>query len=145
MKVKVIPQRPISGILPKNKWIDQEMECDLNKAEIMRCMQFGSVYDMSGRVIDTKYLQEIPNMLIERCIEPIVATSYDPEDIVIIEEISNKVPEETPESITIVASSADELIVIESNAEVPEEVFVTGVEVVEIPDSIELLSFVKED
>ena len=60
MKVKVNPQRPIPGILPKNKWIDHEMECDLNKSEIMRCMQFGTVYDMEGVVIDTKYLQSFP-------------------------------------------------------------------------------------
>ena len=44
MLVKVIPQRPILGILPKNKWISDEMELDLNKREITHCMQFGSVY-----------------------------------------------------------------------------------------------------
>lgn len=59
MKVKVIPKRPISGILPKNKWIDSEMELELNKNEIARCMQFGTVYDMNGNIIDDKYLHTI--------------------------------------------------------------------------------------
>lgn len=52
MKVKVIPVRPIHGILPKNKWIDSEMELDLNKNEIVHCMQFGNVYDEDGKLID---------------------------------------------------------------------------------------------
>ena len=52
MKVKVIPVRPIPGILPKNKWIDMEMDLDLNKNEIVHCMQFGNVYDEDGKIID---------------------------------------------------------------------------------------------
>ena len=52
MKVKVIPVRPIPAILPKNKWIDCEMELDLNKNEIVHCMQFGNVYDEDGKIID---------------------------------------------------------------------------------------------
>ena len=56
MKVRVVPERPISGILPKNKWLDTEMELDLNKNEIIRCMQFGSVYNMNGELI-----KEVPS------------------------------------------------------------------------------------
>lgn len=56
MIVKVVPMRPIPGILPKNKWIDSEMELDLNKNEIVRCMQFGNVYDMNGNVINQEYI-----------------------------------------------------------------------------------------
>ena len=52
MKVKVVPVRPIPGILPKNKWIDSEIELDLNKNEIVHCMQFGNVYDEDGNIID---------------------------------------------------------------------------------------------
>ena len=44
MKVKVVPKRPIPGILPKNKWIDKEMELDLNVQEIKYCMGFGVIY-----------------------------------------------------------------------------------------------------
>ena len=52
MLVKVIPVRPIPGILPKNKWIDTEMVLDLNKNEIVHCMQFGNVYDEDRKLID---------------------------------------------------------------------------------------------
>ena len=53
MKVKVVPKKPIPGILPKNKWIDVEMVLDLNKKEIAHCMQFGNVYDEYGNLIDS--------------------------------------------------------------------------------------------
>lgn len=56
MRVRVVPSRPISGILPKNKWLDTEMELELNKNEIIRCMQFGSVYNMDGELI-----KEVPS------------------------------------------------------------------------------------
>lgn len=56
MKVKVVPKKPIPGILPKNKWIDSEMELDLNKNEILRCINFGVVYDEDNNVIDNSYL-----------------------------------------------------------------------------------------
>lgn len=52
MLVKVVPIRPIYGILPKNKWIDTEIVLDLNKNEIVHCMQFGNVYDEDGKLID---------------------------------------------------------------------------------------------
>lgn len=51
MKVKVVPERPIPGILPKNKWIDVPMELDLNKNEIIRCMNYGTVYK-DGNPVD---------------------------------------------------------------------------------------------
>ena len=52
MVVKVFPVRPIPGILPKNKWIDSPIVLDLNKNEILHCMQYGHVYDEDGKVID---------------------------------------------------------------------------------------------
>lgn len=52
MLVKVIPIRPIPGILPKNKWIEDEMVLDLNKNEIVHCMNYGNVYDEDGNIID---------------------------------------------------------------------------------------------
>ena len=52
MKVTVDPHRPISGILPKNKMISEKTELDLNRAEIVRCTQFGTVYDEDMNVID---------------------------------------------------------------------------------------------
>lgn len=63
MKVVVIPQRPIPGILPKNKWIDAKMVLDLNKNEIKHCMQFGNVYDESGKLIDAMNIKNIPDMI----------------------------------------------------------------------------------
>lgn len=51
MKVKVVPKRPIPGILPKNKWIDKEMELDLNIQEIKYCMGFGIIYH-DGELVD---------------------------------------------------------------------------------------------
>ena len=52
MIVKVVPIRPIPGILPKNKWVDSEMVLDLNKNEIIHCMQYGNVYDEDGNLFD---------------------------------------------------------------------------------------------
>ena len=59
MKVKVVPIFPISGILPKNKTIIKEMELDLNKMEIIHCMQYGNVFDEHGVIIDKRYLNEM--------------------------------------------------------------------------------------
>jgi len=56
MIVKVIPDKPITGILPKNKILYDEQILDLNKAEIIRCMQFGSVYREDGELIDENQL-----------------------------------------------------------------------------------------
>lgn len=59
MVVKVIPMYPIPGILPKNKYIDVEMTLDLNKAEMIHCMQYGNLYDVDGNIIDRYYLNKM--------------------------------------------------------------------------------------
>lgn len=59
MKVTVDPQRPIPGILIKNKWISEKTTLDLNRNEILRCMQYGTVYDEYGNVIDMNNLNNI--------------------------------------------------------------------------------------
>lgn len=45
--VKVVPKQPrtISGILEYPDKIDKEMELELNEKEIIRCMQYGNVYE----------------------------------------------------------------------------------------------------
>ena len=58
MKEKVIPARPIPGILPKNKYIENETVLDLNKKEMIHCMQYGTLYDENGRIIDKYYLNK---------------------------------------------------------------------------------------
>lgn len=62
MIVRVEPQRPIPGILPKNKWIDKPMELDLNKNEIIRCSQYGSVYYQNILVDNTNVDNIIKNI-----------------------------------------------------------------------------------
>jgi hypothetical protein len=59
MKVVVDPKMPIPGILEKNKFLVEKMELDLNEKEIYRCMQFGTVYNENGDVIDLEYLNSI--------------------------------------------------------------------------------------
>lgn len=59
MKVTVDPYRPISGILPKNKLISETMELDLNRNEIIRCTQFGTVYDEEMNIIDTNNIDKL--------------------------------------------------------------------------------------
>lgn len=63
MIVKVVPQRPIYGILPKNKMISTEMVLDLNKNEIKHCMQFGSVYDEDDNLIDSETIKKVPDRI----------------------------------------------------------------------------------
>lgn len=63
MKVVIIPKKPIPGILPKNKWIDDKMVLDLNRNEIKHCMQFGNVYDESGNLIDAVSIKNIPDRI----------------------------------------------------------------------------------
>lgn len=64
MNVRVVPKRPIPGILPKNKWIDVEMELDLNIMEIRRCMQYGNVY-YDGQIINETKLALLATGLIK--------------------------------------------------------------------------------
>lgn len=59
MKVTVDPYRPISGILPKNKLISEKMELDLNRTEIVRCTQFGTVFDEDLNVIDINNIDQL--------------------------------------------------------------------------------------
>lgn len=59
MRVKVVPIYPIRGVLPKNKCIDVEMELDLNKSEILCCMQSANVYDENGNILDRSSLNKI--------------------------------------------------------------------------------------
>lgn len=59
MLVKVVPIRPISGILPNNQWLCTRSELDLNKKEVIRCMQFGYVYDQNDNLIDEEYLHKL--------------------------------------------------------------------------------------
>lgn len=151
MKVKVVPKRPISGILPKNKWIDSEMELDLNKAEIARCMQYGSVYDMSGNVIvdinksgkiakydeaqlksDNNNIKKEYNKLLFDNFGPVVMSDIKPKEV---------------ESVMTV--SEGEPVVIDMGGKLPEgPVFVTGMSVEEkeeIVSELEVLSCKKED
>lgn len=58
MIVKVSPIFPIPCILPKNKFIDDEMILDLNDKEIRHCMNYGVVYDENGIIIDNYYLNK---------------------------------------------------------------------------------------
>lgn len=62
MIVRVVPMRPIPGILPKNKWISSEGVYDLNKAEIIRCSQYGSVYDEDNNLVDSNYFSQLKNI-----------------------------------------------------------------------------------
>lgn len=58
MRVTVVPQRPIKGILPKNKWITEEMELDLNRNEIIRCMAYGSVFYNGIQIVNSDSLNK---------------------------------------------------------------------------------------
>ena len=82
MKVKVVTKYPIPGILPKNKCIQGEMELDLNKNEIIHCMQFGNVFDEDGNILDRLSLKNIDKPIKPRgMIKPIVFTVTPPEDV----------------------------------------------------------------
>ena len=52
-KVKIIPKQPrfISDILKLQARIDEQMELELNVREIVRCMQFGNVFDEEDNLI----------------------------------------------------------------------------------------------
>lgn len=105
MKVKIIPIRPIPGILPKNKWIDTEIILDLNKKEIIHCMQYGNVYDFLDNVIDTNYLAAFDDHL----------KAYYYQTI-----------ESKPEfqSTVLTVSTSDEPIVIDMSQDIPDEVII---------------------
>lgn len=99
MIVKVIPKRPIPGVLPKNKWIDIEMELDLNVMEIRRCMQHGNVY-YDGEIINESKLAILATGIIKpekkiELYEPVVNTM----DIV---ELEDDKPKKDDSPITII-------------------------------------------
>lgn len=45
---EVHPKKPISGILPNNRRIMDVMRLPLNRAEFLKCMNFGTVYAIVG-------------------------------------------------------------------------------------------------
>lgn len=59
MIVTVVPQRPISGILQKNKLITEKIKLDLNRNEIIRCMKYGTVYDENMNMLDETSLNKL--------------------------------------------------------------------------------------
>lgn len=97
MKVTVIPKRPIPAILPKNKWVDTEMELDLNKNEIKHCMQYGVVKDMSGVVIDELYIRNftvnVQYNKIKAIEESITTTETTANEPIIIDMSKKELPE----------------------------------------------------
>lgn len=109
MKVTVIPKRPIPAILPKNKWVDTEMELDLNKNEIKHCMQYGVVKDMSGVVIDERYIR----------------------DLKVVIETAQKIEIKEPEITTTVETDSEPIIIDMSKEELPEVATSGYLEVIE--------------
>ena len=59
-KVKIIPKQPrfISDILQLPARIDEEMKLELNVREIVRCMQFGNVFDEEGNLLTPENFAE---------------------------------------------------------------------------------------
>lgn len=114
MKVKVIPKKPIPGILPKNKWIDMEMELDLNKSEITHCMQFGSVYDENGKLIDSLSIKSIPTSIIPNRVKPVKKVVIEENIITTVETVGEPIKidmskYERPE-VTYINAHTDEVI-----------------------------------
>ena len=104
MVVKVVPLRAIPGILTKNKWIDEEMELDLNRKEIIYCMGFGNVYYEDKLIsniasLNSIYLQkEITKVEITKTLEEVISK---PETPILFEEpvgapVQEVVNEENP-------------------------------------------------
>ncbi len=109
MLVKVVPVRPIPGILPKNKWIDTEMVLDLNKNEIVHCMQFGNVYDEDGKLIDAISVHQKAKVNPKtKAVEIIETVEVEP---VIVKEV----PEVTTAELTVTEN--DEPMFIEADQE----------------------------
>lgn len=142
MLVKVIPIRPIPGILPKNKWIDSEMTLDLNKNEIIHCMQFGNVYDENGDIIDAISVHKTDFDRI-RIIKPI---KLEP---VIIKEVPEMTLPELVEEQVIMGPISIEESIVEPVLEVMPESITVEIEDEEIKEEsyfkLEVVSCVKED
>jgi hypothetical protein len=144
MIVKVVPVRPIHGILPKNKWLDTEMVLDLNKNEIVYCMQFGNVYDEDGKLIDAISVHQKAKVNPKtKAVEIIETVAVEP---VIVKEV----PEVA--TVELTTTENDEPMVIEAEQEpISEPVAVyTEVAVEEEKEepkyfNLEVSSCVKED
>lgn len=150
MRVKVIPNRPIPGLLPKNAMLTGEACLDLNKREILYCMNFGNVFDEEGTVIDHKYLSEVfyPTTP-KRVVKPETATQLHkesseehvvnkPDDEEVYEHIHERMPNEpimstseTEAMLNLIKETvipAEEETVVEEPAPVTEEVSTVGEE-----------------
>lgn len=135
MIVRVVPKRPIPGILPKNKWIDIEMELDLNEKEIKRCMQYGDVY-FNGEIIDEVKLISLSFIKPEKKIEyqPTIETT-ELEGVLEIDKPSITV-------ITPVFKQPQESAIVE---EKQETIMVNMPDVVEVINKLTEVSCVRED
>lgn len=146
MKVTVVPSRPIPGILPKNKWIDTKMELDLNKNEIKHCMQYGNVYDKSGKLIDTMNIQNLFN---KKVYKKLVLKIETP---VVINENINLVSEKDDTNVSLNQTSEEVLeineeepVVIETEEKEAEVADKQVTENIEIYNNLKLISYKKEN
>ena len=129
MKVIVKPRRPIPGILPKNKWIDTEMELDLNISEMRRCMQYGDVYTAdTNEVIDQSKLQSLLHELATKVL--------DNEDVVITKVF---VGDHTKEDMMVVETP----IIVEETSVVTDTTFIE--EDITVINSLKEISCIKQD
>lgn len=143
MLVKVIPVKPIPGILPKNKYIDCEMILDLNKNEIIHCMQYGNVYDENETLIDAISIHK----------KTVTIQKIKPVETIKINKIEPIIVKEVPEVATIelVATENNEEVVIDSKSEpITDPIFTYVEEVIEEDKEesyfkLEEVSCVKED
>ena len=155
MKVVVFPKHPIPGILPKNKWIDEKMVLDLNRNEVMHCMKFGTVYDESGNLIDSRSIKNVPVSIIETAV---TKTTPVNNNIIIENEFNTEEPSNTtitenngPIEITVDDPEISEVVIMspitvvntfpESEEEIDENTVVE-----ELPHyDLDILSCIKED
>lgn len=137
MNVRVVPKRPIPGILPKNKWIDVEMELDLNESEIRRCMQYGVVYYNDEPIKDLNLC-----ILSENKYKPAIET---------VEILEEEISEEDESHITIITpvfkQMPEPVLVTEPNIveEIVESVLVAEPNEIEVISELKEVSCVRED
>ena len=138
MLVKVVPIRPIPGILPKNKWIDDEIILDLNKNEIVHCMNYGNVYDEDGNIIDAISVhKKAINQNKPKAVEVIKPVEVEP---VIVKEVPEII---IPEPVKEVAIMGPITVIPVEEEPVIEPVIEESVE--EPYFKLEMISCVKED
>lgn len=137
MKVLIIPKKPIPGILPKNKWIDTKMVLDLNKNEILHCMQFGTVYDESGNMIDSIRVKNIPTSIHKEIIQKPIT-----KPVIVEETVSTSITVSEGEPMVIEAKSnpIEEPVIIMS----PITVEPIVEEVIEEPVKVEEVNIVED-